>query len=178
MSWYFGCRSICQRMKWKSPTTPINRHERRDDPNPFPMFPWPRGRNWVWAVSDELLLWWEKREAELSRNLRIARLRLPRRKHSKKQQDGYQNGRRDWTASPFPEGGNLGTSRARPDNMCRICGGTKPHGTDKCYRMIDGEKPPRETGLPVPQFRSRSLPSRIASEHFARRMRVGRTRRQ
>jgi len=101
-------------MKWKSPTTPINRHERRDDPNPFPMFPWPRGRNWVWAVSDELLLWWEKREAELSRNMRVARLRLPRRKRRKTLQKDLTDGRREWTHEAFTEGKENGPTREGP----------------------------------------------------------------
>ncbi len=114
MSWYFGCRSICQRMKWKSPTTPINRHERRDNPNPFLMYPQVRGRNWVWATSDELILLWEKREAELSRTQRIARLKLPRRKHRKKQQDGSQNGHKEWMLEAVSERENIGSSREGP----------------------------------------------------------------
>jgi len=91
-------------MSWRSPQTPINRHERIDDPNPFPMFVWPRGRNWVWYVSDELIFMWEKREAELSRNRRIARLKLPHGKHSNMLQRDLTNGHRDWTLETLKNG--------------------------------------------------------------------------
>jgi len=149
MASYFGTRHIAQRMGWRSPTTPINKHERRDDPNPFPMFLWPRGRNWVWHTSDELIFLWEKREAELSRIQRVARLRLPRRNRRKTLQKDLIDGRRGWTASPFSEEKEAG--------------------------------PTHEAGLPATYEeprRTRSLPTRIADEHFHRRMRSGRTRRQ
>ena len=178
MAIYFGTRSIAARLGYRSPQSVINRHEKRNEVNPLPMYPRIKGRDWVWCISEPLLQLWEVRETNLSRTQRIARLRLPRRKRGKTLQKDLTDGRREWTASPFSAGGGIGTSREGPDKICRICGGTEPHGTDKCCRIIDGEKPPRDTGLPVPQFRSRSLPSRIASEHFARRMRVGRTRRQ
>ena len=149
MAQYFGARSIARRMGWRSPTTPINKHERRDNPNPFLMYPQVRGRNWVWATSDEMILLWEKREAELSRNMRVARLRLPRGTRRKRLQKDPTDGHRHWTVEAFTEGKE--------------------------------DEPIREAGLPATYEeprRTRSLPTRIADEHFARRMRAGRTRRQ
>ena len=149
MAIYFGTRSIAARLGYRSPQSVINRHEKRNEVNPLPMYPRIKGRDWVWCISEPLLQLWEVREANLSRNLRIARLKLPRRKHRKKQQDGSQNGHKEWMLKAFSE--------------------EKENG------------PPREAGLPATYEkprRTRSLTTRIADEHFARRMRVGRTRRQ
>ena len=142
MAIYFGTRSIAARLGYRSPQSVINRHEKRNEINPLPMYPRIKGRNWVWCSSEPLLQLWEVREANLSRNLRIARLKLPRRKHRKKQQDGSQNGHKEWTTSAFSE--------------------------------EKEKRPPHETGLPVPQVRAKSLPTRMADQHFARRMRSGR----
>jgi len=149
MAIYFGTRSIAARLGYRSPQSVINRHEKRNEVNPLPMYPRIKGRDWVWCISEPLLQLWEVREANLSRNLRIARLKLPRRKHRKKQQDGSQNGHKEWMLKAFIEG--------------------KEHGL------------PREAGFPATiekPRRTRSLPTRIADEHFQRRLRSGRTRRQ
>jgi len=128
MAQYFGARNIARRMNWKSPMTPINRHERRDDPNPFPMFPWPRGRNWVWCVSDEIIVDWQRGEAELSRNRRITRARMPRRKHRKTRQKGLASGRRDWTLETLTRGKGNESLREElppaPSTLSVACGCT------------------------------------------------------
>jgi len=104
MAIYFGTRSIAARLGYRSPQSVINRHEKRNEVNPLPMFPRFKGRNWVWCSDDAILVDWQKREAALSRHERITRLRRPRRKHRKTRQEGFADGHRDWTFRAFSGG--------------------------------------------------------------------------
>ena len=172
MSEYRTLRKICKRMGWKSPATPMRRNKYDD----FPMYPLPTSRGFVWVTSDVLIASWEARKAEMSRGIR-----LKRPYHHKGPRYPYfyrLYETRTETRRSVLSGERKAPLREGLDNMCPICGRTEPHGTERCQRMIDGEKPPHETGIPTVQVRARSLPSQIADEHFARRMRVGRTRRQ
>ena len=172
MAEYRTLRQICKRMSWRSPATPLRRN-RYDN---FPMYPLPTIRGFVWVTSDVLIAGWEARKAEMSRGIRLKR---PYHHKSPRYPYFYRlNETHTETPKTTLTGGRKSALRERMDNVCRICGGTEPHGTERCCRRIDGEKPSHDTGLPVPQVRSRSLPSRIADEHFQRRMKSGRTRRQ
>ena len=104
MAIIFGTRSLAQRLGYRSPQSVINRHEKRNEVNPLPMYPRFKGRNWVWCSDDALLVEWQRREAELSRNCRIVRARMPRRKHRKTLQEGFADGRKEWTFRAFSGG--------------------------------------------------------------------------
>ena len=110
----FGTRSIAKRLGYRSPQSVINRHEKRNEINPLPMFPRFKGRNWVWCSDDALLVEWQRREAALSRHERITRVRYPRRKHRKTLQEGFPNGHRDWTLETLTRGKEGRSLREEP----------------------------------------------------------------
>jgi len=165
-------RQICRRMGWKSPATPLRRNKYDD----FPMYPLPTRRGPIWVTSDSLISEWEQRKSAMARGIRLKR---PYHHKSPRYPYFYRlNETRTETPKTSLTGKRKAALREGPDALCPICGAPEPHGTERCQRILEVEKPLHETGLPVPQVRSRSLTTRIADEHFARRMRVGRTRRQ
>jgi len=170
MGEYRTLRTISRRMNWLSPATAYRRHKF----DSFPLWPDFTRRGLVWRTNDSLIEMWEAKKVKLSQGLR---LKKPY-KHKNPHRRYFWRIRRELVKEKEThiETGDAALSRGRKaalregvDNLCPICGGTEPHGTEKCCRMIDGEKPPHETGITTVQVRSRSLPSRIASKHFAQR---------
>jgi len=162
MAEYRTLRQICKRMGWKSPATPLRRNKYDD----FPMYPLPTIRGFVWVTSDVLIASWEARKAEMSRGVR---LKHPYHHKSPRYPYFYRLYETRTETPKTALAGERAPLRARMENVCPICGRTEPHGTERCQRVIEVEKPSHDTRLPDPQFRSRSLPSRIADQHFAQR---------
>ena len=166
MAEYRTLRQICKRMGWKSPATPLRRNKYDD----FPMFPLPTIRGSVWVTSDVLIARWEARKAEMSRGIRLKR---PYHHKSPRYPYFYRlNETRTETPKTTLDGERKAAPRMRPDKICPICGAPEPHGTEICCRRIDGEKPSHDTGVPATYEeprRTRTLTTRIADEHFAKR---------